>query len=128
MFALSYHLYRIVHWVLTGERVRFGNFSAVPWSCLERLVSVSELWGHYAAAVMRSRIPYVSIRTNRGNRLAGRPQMRFTGLVVYGLRALAIFSDVVGVRLMLATLVLLGAGGIGMTGRTVLATPSVPHY
>ena len=90
LFAVCYHLYRVAHLVLTGERVRFGNFSAVPKACLARLVSVSELWGHYAAAVIRSRIPYVSVGTTRAERLAGRPTMKFTGLVVHGLAALAI--------------------------------------
>ena len=103
LFTLCYHVYRAAHLLLTGERVRFGNFSAVPRACLDRLVAVSELWGHYAAAVIRSRIPYGSVATERAERLAGRPTMKFTGLVVHGLSALAIFSDVIGVRLLLAS-------------------------
>ena len=121
LFAVCYHVYRAAHLLLTGERVRFGNFSAVPRACLERLVSVSELWGHYAAAVIRSRIPYVSIVTTRARRPAGRPTMRFTGLVVHGLSALAIFSDVIGVRLLLASLLAVGTVLVTM----LLGSPSL---
>jgi len=106
VFTLCYHLYRLAHVLLTGERVRFGNFSAIPRACLDRLVAVSELWSHYAAAVIRSRIPYASIRTTRARRLAGRPQMKFTALAVHGLSALAVFSDVIGVRLLLTSVVI----------------------
>ena len=50
-FRFSYWLYRTAHWVLTGVRVRVGNFSIVPWQAVERLVVVSEIWNHYAAAI-----------------------------------------------------------------------------
>ena len=43
-----------------------------------RLVVVSELWNHYAAAVLRSRIPYAIIPTDRGTRIAGKPTMNWT--------------------------------------------------
>lgn len=122
VFTLGYHLYRLAHLLLTGERVRFGNFSAVPRACLDRLVAVSELWNHYAAAVIRSRIPYESIRTTRAGRLAGRPQMKFTSLVVHGLSALAVFSDVIGVRLLLTGAVV---GLVGIAALSVVGLPSL---
>ena len=69
-FTLSYHAYRIVHKALTGISVRVGNFSVIPIESLGRLMVVSELWNHYAAAVFRSRIPYTSVPIPRGTRIA----------------------------------------------------------
>jgi hypothetical protein len=109
-FTLGYHAYRWTHRLLTGEAVRFGNFSAIPGPLLARLVSSPQLWNHYAAAVMRSRIPYVGIPTSRGTRLGGRSSMNWPALVSHGLSALAVFSDIIGARL------LFGAG--------LLAVPS----
>ena len=60
-FQLCYRLYCAIHWLLTGVRVRVGNFSIVPWQAVERLVVVSELWNHYAAAVFRARLPYRTV-------------------------------------------------------------------
>ena len=78
----------------------------VPRSALRRLIVVSELWNHYAAAVFRSRVPYTIIPIDRGRRIAGKPAMSWTALVVHGLSAIAVYSDVLGVRLLTATIVL----------------------
>jgi polyisoprenyl-phosphate glycosyltransferase len=68
VFATLYWWYRIVHRLLTGERVRVGNFSIIPRAALRSLVSTSDLWNHYAAAVFHARIPFVTVPTTRGSR------------------------------------------------------------
>jgi hypothetical protein len=102
-FAALYWLYRNIHLLLTGERVRVGNFSVVPRALLRRLVGVSDLWNHYAAAVFHARLPYVTIPTTRGVRYAGKSQMNFVALVTHGLSAMSVFGDRIGVRLLIVT-------------------------
>ncbi len=104
MFQLCYRLYCALHWLLTGVRVRVGNFSIVPWQALERLVVVSELWNHYAAAVFRARLPYRTIPMDRGRRINGESKMNFVALLVHGLSAISVFSDVVSTRLLVVAL------------------------
>jgi len=103
VFATLYWAYRFVHLLLTGERVRVGNFSVVPRVLLRRLVAVSALWNHYAAAVFHARIPFTTIPTIRGTRYAGVSQMNFVGLVTHGLSAMSVFGDRIGVRLLIAS-------------------------
>jgi glycosyltransferase involved in cell wall biosynthesis len=104
LFVTMYALYRWLHVVLTGERVRFGNFSAVPGAIVSRLVAMSDLWNHYAAAVIKSRIPYATILTTRGLRYSGATKMNYVALVTHGLSAMSVFGDWIGVRLLAATL------------------------
>ena len=101
LFKFLYQLYRLVHFLLTGVRVRVGNFSVVPANALKRLVAVSELWNHYAAAVHKAKLPVDFVPTARGCRLAGTSQMNIVGLVGHGLSAMAVFGDRIGVRLLL---------------------------
>lgn len=101
-FRASYWLYRQVHFLLTGVRVRVGNFSVIPRDLLGRLVTASQLWNHYAATVFRTRTPFESIRTERAKRLAGASRMNFVALGVHGLSALSLFGETIGVRLGLA--------------------------
>ena len=111
LFSALYFAYRATHRLLTGRGVRIGNFSIVPRAALHRLVAVSELWNHYAGAVIRSRIPYHTLPTHRRKRLAGRSHMNFVALVTHGLSAMAVQVDVIGVRLLVATsLCCLGLG------------------
>ncbi len=102
-FRLSYQAYRAIHKALTGVSVRVGNFSVMPAEALGRLMVVSEIWNHYAAAVLRSRIPYTSVPIPRGPRLEGRSRMDFVALLVHGLSAISVFSDIVGARLLALT-------------------------
>jgi polyisoprenyl-phosphate glycosyltransferase len=100
-FMTFYLLYRWLHLLLTGVHVRVGNFSVIPRSLLESLVTVSELWNHYAAAVFKSKQPRCSVPTRRAKRLSGRSRMNFVGLVIHGLSALSVFSETIGARLLI---------------------------
>jgi glycosyltransferase involved in cell wall biosynthesis len=99
-------IYTTLHMILTGRGVRVGNFSIIPRARLASLAVVSEMWNHYAAAVFRSRQPISTIPTRRAARLFGRSRMNFVGLVTHGLSAISVDSEVVGVRLLIATLFL----------------------
>ena len=101
-FRWLYALYRHLHLLLTGIPVRVGNFSAIPGAALPSVVSLSELWSHYAAAVFKARLPRDSVPTVRGTRLSGEGKMDFFGLVNHGLTALAVFAEAVGIRVLIA--------------------------
>jgi hypothetical protein len=107
LFRAFYHLYRLVHVLLTGIPVRVGNFSVVPARELTRLVVVSELWNHYAAAVFKARLPRDVVPTSRATRLSGRSRMNFVSLVSHGLSALSVHAELIGVRLLVLTAVLI---------------------
>jgi len=70
-------------------------------------VVVPEIWNHYAAAVIRSRIAYASIPIARGKRVAGKSKMNFIGLLLHGLSAFFVYGDIVGARLLIAIAVAL---------------------
>jgi polyisoprenyl-phosphate glycosyltransferase len=116
LFKAFYAAYRAVHLLLTGIAVRVGNFSIIPAAQLDRLVVISELWNHYAAAVLQARLPHETIPAQRRKRLSGVSHMNFTSLVLHGLRALSVYSELIGVRLlvvaMIAAAVLIGSAAM----------------
>ncbi len=130
-FRVFYWLYRQLHLVLTGLRVRVGNFCIMPATAVASLVAVPETWNHVAAAVFKSRLPYETMPTSRGYRLAGRSSMNFVALVVHGLSALSVFGEIVGVRLMVASvgLFLSVAGlGVGMAAWSLGTRQPIPAW
>ena len=130
-FKFFYHLYRLIHFLLTGVKVRVGNFSVIPWPVLKRLVAVSELWNHYAAAVHKARLPMALLPTQREKRLEGRSQMNLVGLVVHGLSAMAVFGDRIGVRLLIVVslgMVLAGGALISVVGIRLLMNLAIPGW
>jgi len=128
-FRVGYHTYRVIHRLLTGHKVRVGNFSVVPHGLLNRLVIQADLWNHYAATVYKSRTPYVLEPCPRAKRLQGQSRMNYLALVVHGLSAIAVFADRVGVRLLAANVLLIAAvlaamlAVVGVRFGTDLAVP-----
>jgi polyisoprenyl-phosphate glycosyltransferase len=105
-FKLFYLCYRLMHWLLTGRKIRFGNFSLLPRWHLDSLVAYPELWNHYAAALIRSRLPYITIRADRGKRLRGKSRMSFVSLVIHGLSALFASYEIVSTRMLVGTVLM----------------------
>jgi polyisoprenyl-phosphate glycosyltransferase len=110
VFKVFYLIFKIVHRLLTGLAIRVGNFSVVPYERIGALTTLPDLWSHYAAAVFVSRIPYATVPSDRAKRLGGSSSMNFPSLVNHGLSAIAVFSEVVSVRVLIATL-----GGVLVT-------------
>ena len=126
LFRMLYQVYRLIHRVLTGDPVKVGNFSMVPFDMLAKLVVVPEIWQHYAAAVIRSRVGHRSTPIARGKRIAGESKMNFIGLLLHGLSAFFVYGDIVGARLLvgialaLVAEIALAAAGIGARLTTTL--------
>lgn len=108
LFKFFYLIYKMLHRVLTGRKVEVGNFSVIPSGCLDSLVAISALWNHYAASVFQSKMPVDAIPIDRGQRIAGYSKMNFISLVMHGLSAISVYSDIVGVRLCFALSVMMG--------------------
>jgi hypothetical protein len=103
VFRIGYAAYKLLFRVATGAEISFGNFSVVPWEALRRIARVSEIWNNYAAGVMKSRVPFVTVPTPRSTRLTGESKMNFASLVLHGLSALSVHSDTISVRAVVAS-------------------------
>ena len=129
LFRISYGFYRAFHRILTGFAIRIGNFSVIPTAHIARLLVSSDLWSHYAAAVVRSRMPLVTVPIDRGERIKGRSTMDFVALVAHGLSALSVFRERVGTRLLVgavagaALLAVLLAAAVALA---IAAQPLIP--
>jgi polyisoprenyl-phosphate glycosyltransferase len=125
-FRLGYHSYRLLHRLLVGFPIRFGNFSVIRRRALERLVVAQEVWNHYAASVVRLRIPFTLIPTERGERLAGKSTMNTEFLVMHGLSAMSVFSDRIGVRLLIMSALAAIATMAGILAVLVIRLVTMP--
>lgn len=100
-FRIFYVLYKLCFLVLTGKKIDFGNFCLIPLPHISRLTHMAELWNHLAGTIVRSRVPLIRLDTRRGTRYAGESTMNFVSLIMHGLSAVAVFSDVLFVRLLM---------------------------
>jgi hypothetical protein len=108
-FRVFYVVYRMIFQLLTGRTIRFGNFTALSPRAVRRLAAMQELWVHFAASLMVSRLRIGAVATDRGVRYAGNSQMNFVSLSLHGLRSIMVFAEDVLVRVGMFCTVLAGA-------------------
>ena len=113
LFRLFYVFYKILFRMLTGRAISFGNYSLIPYNLVSRLVSLSSLWNNMPATIIRSRIPMTLLDTDRGTRYHGSSKMNLVALVLHGLSSIAVFVDVVAVRILLGCFLLVSASMVG---------------
>lgn len=104
-FILFYKIYKTLFHLFTGQKIFFGNFSLIPARYLRQVILVPHLWWHYAASVLHSRLPIITIPTRRGRRYYGKSTMNFNSLTLHGLRAFAVFSENIALRFLLGSIV-----------------------
>lgn len=119
-FRFWYVVYKLLFRVMTGRVISFGNYALLPMRAVQRLVHMPELWNNLAAAIMRSRLPYATVPTERGARYAGRSSMNLVSLVVHGLSAMSVYTDTIFVRVLIAAGVLGAVSVLGMVAVTLI--------
>ena len=97
-FKFFYKVYKIFFRLMTGRTINFGNFIALKYDSIERLVFMRELSIHLAATVLASKFRIKVCPLSRGPRFAGKSKMNFVGLVLHGFKALMVFAEDVLVR------------------------------
>ena len=131
LFRFFLQLYKVTHRLLTGKGIHVGNFSVIPFHHLKSLVTVPELWSHYAAAVMHTRLPHVLVPSARAKRLDGASHMNFTSLMIHGLSAISVYSEKIGIRLLIATGIVIAfvcAGALGVLVLTDFTEELTPYW
>lgn len=109
LFRMFYLLYRFLFRVSTGRRIRFGNFSLIPSSLLSRVVALPDIWNNYAASLVKARLPLQMVACSRGTRLMGKSRMGLIGLILHGLSAISVHSEIFGARALIASSIIMVA-------------------
>jgi hypothetical protein len=100
-FRVMYLFFRVFFRVLTGTRVKSGNFA------LQRARSLAASIDHpsfdlcYSSTLLALRRPTTLVPCARGVRFAGRSRMSSYALVAHGVRMLLPFSERIAVRMMI---------------------------
>lgn len=115
-FVLFYHAYRMLFLSLTGKPISFGNFSLLPRTLVDRVLFNPGVWNNFAATMLRSRAPIAFLPTTRGKRYFGASTMNFSSLIVHGMSAISVFSDIVIGRLVIGLCLLIGLFAIAVAG------------
>lgn len=99
-FKIGYYFYKVIFYLLTNQKISFGNFSCIPKSLLNKVTSIDVLWNHYSGSIIKSKIPFNTVMIDREKRYTGSSKMNFNSLVLHGLSSISIYFDIISVRIL----------------------------
>lgn len=97
-FKIMYAGFQSLFFVLTGTRITSGNFCAMRYSVLSRVIFHPFFDQCFSSSLHKIPISREAIRCDRGRRISGQSQMGFSKLVAHGLRMLMPFLENIAAR------------------------------
>jgi hypothetical protein len=113
-FRLFYKFYKFLFRMFVGRDLDFGNFCMIPRALLGKVIYNPMSWNHLAASISRIGHDVVKLKTARGTRFFGSSSMRFERLVTHGFSAISVFLDVVMIRILILSSLIMILSIIGV--------------
>ena len=97
-FKICYQLHKIITLVFTGKSIKFGNYTCLPKSTVEKLLKEKATWNSFSGSLKKIESDLISIPSNRGLRYYGPSQMSFTNLIKHSLSIISVFRKTFLIR------------------------------
>ena len=98
IFKLCYFFHKLITLVFTGHSIKFGNFTCLTKSTIEKLISEKATWNSFSGALTKVEKNKISIPSIRGERYFGPSKMSFSNLLKHSLSIISVFKNVVLIR------------------------------
>jgi hypothetical protein len=98
IFKFCYFFHKIITLVFTGHSIKFGNFTCLTKSTIEKLVNEKATWNSFSGALTKVEKNKISIRSIRGKRYFGPSKMSFSNLLKHSLSIISVFRNGVLIR------------------------------
>ena len=93
IFRFMYEVHYLLTLLITGKKIRFGNYSLINSDKLEKLFSKGDLWGAYSAAIINNYTDVKPIFFERKRRYADETKMNLPKLLFHSLRIISVFNN-----------------------------------
>ena len=114
VYIFFYTIYKVLFKLLTGQKINLGHFSCIPKNYLKKVLSISGLWSHYAATLIKSKLPFTTVVCDKGKRIMGEKNPNKKMLLFHGLASMAVYMEIIVLRLLLISLVVMFLIPIGI--------------
>ena len=98
IFKLCYFFHKLITLVFTGHSIKFGNFTCLTKSTVDKLISEKATWNSFSGALTKVEKNKISIPSIRGERYFGPSKMSFSNLLKHSLSIISVFKNAVLIR------------------------------
>ena len=98
IFKFCYFFHKIITLVFTGHSIKFGNFTCLTKSTVEKMINEKATWNSFSGALTKVEKNKISIPSIRGERYFGPSKMSFLNLMKHSLSIISVFKNAVLIR------------------------------
>jgi len=97
-FKFCYLAHKYLTFIFAGQSIKFGNFTCLPKSAVNRMLADSATWSSFSGSLSKTIKDRRSIPSIRGIRYFGPSKMNFINLLKHSLSIIAVFKITVLIR------------------------------
>ena len=98
IFKICYQLHKLITFTFTGKSIKFGNFTCLPKSTVEKLINEKATWNSFSGSLTKVEDNLISIPSTRGLRYFGPSKMSFYNLIKHSLSIISVFRKTFLIR------------------------------
>ena len=91
-FKFCYNFHKILTFTFTGNLIKFGNYTCLPKSTVEKLINHKATWSSFSGALTKVEKERSSTPSIRGSRYFGPSKMSFKNLIIHSLSIISVFK------------------------------------
>ena len=107
MFKFCYLAHKYLTFVFTGQTIKYGNYTCLPKSIVNRMVNEPATWSSFSGSLAKIAKEKNYIPSERGKRYFGPSKMSFMNLLKHSLSIIAVFKTSLLIRSILFLIVYL---------------------
>tara|TARA_B100001094_G_C17998891_1_gene704110 strand:- start:116 stop:985 length:870 start_codon:yes stop_codon:yes gene_type:complete len=98
VFKTCYQIHKLITLIFTGKSIKFGNFTCLPKTTVEKMVNEKATWNSFSGSLVKIEKNISSIPSIRGKRYYGPSQMNFFSLIKHSLSMISVFRKTFLIR------------------------------
>ena len=98
LFKICYNLHKLFTFTFAGKSIRFGNFTCLPKSTVEKMINEKATWNSFSGSLAKIEQDFLSISSIRGTRYFGPSKMSFYNLIKHSLSIISVFRKTFLIR------------------------------
>ena len=106
-FKFCYSVHKILTFAFTGQSIKFGNYTCLPRTTVEKMVNDKSTWSSFSGALTKLEKDRSIVPSIRGSRYFGPSKMSFKNLIIHSLSIISVFKLSVLIRSILFLIVYL---------------------
>ena len=98
LFKVCYQLHKLVTLIFTGKSIKFGNYSCLPKTTVEKMINERATWNSFSGSLTKIEKDLYPVPSIRGARYFGPSKMSFFNLLKHSLSIISVFRKTFLVR------------------------------